>query len=60
MDRFEVELSREHEVLVLQFWIALECGLQRDPNGVLDETRLEVSVLDDEQLVRPLQELVDR
>ena len=29
-------------------------------HGVLDEARLQVRVLDDEQLVRPLQEVVDR
>ena len=32
---------------------------QRDAHGVLDEAGLEVRVLDDEQLVRPLEQLVD-
>ena len=38
----------------------LERLLQRDADGVLDEARLEVRVLDDEQLVGALQQLVDR
>ena len=33
---------------------------QRDPHRVLDEARLQVRVLDHEQLVGPLQQLVDR
>ena len=32
---------------------------ERETNGVLDEARLQVRVLDDEQLVGPLQQLVD-
>ena len=35
-------------------------ALQREPNRVLDEARLQVRVLDDEQLVGPLEQLVDR
>ena len=38
----------------------LERALDREPHGVLDEAGLQVRVLDDEELVRPLQQLVDR
>src|SRR2546427_10307882 len=60
MDRLEVELAREHEVFVLELRVALQRRLQGDPDRVLDKTGLEVSMLDNEQLVRPLQQLVDR
>src|SRR5207249_5851514 len=60
MDRLEVELAREHEILVLQLRIAVERRLQRDPDRVLDETGLEMRMLHDEELVRPLEQLVDR
>ena len=38
----------------------VEDALERDAHRVLDEARLQVRVLDDEQLVGPLEELVDR
>ena len=38
----------------------LEGALEREPDGVLDEAGLQVRVLDDEELVGPLQQLVDR
>ena len=60
MDRLEVELAREHEVVVREVGELVEDALQRDADGVLDEARLQVRVLDDEELVRALQQLVDR
>ena len=60
VDRLEVHLAREEEVAVVEGRVAVEGLLEGDPNGVLDEPRLQVRVLDDEQLVGPLQELVDR
>src|SRR5580765_7253965 len=60
MDRLEVELARQDEVIVVQLGVALEGRLERDAHRVLDEARLQMRVLDDEELVRPLQELVDR
>src|SRR3954451_5441834 len=60
MDRLEVELARENEVAVVQLGVALERRLQGDPHRVLDEARLQMRMLDDEELVRPLQQLVDR
>ena len=47
----------EHAHLQPRF---VEDALQGDAHGVLDEARLQVSVLDDEQLIGPLQQLVDR
>ena len=60
MDRLEVDLAREDEVAVGQIRQRLERALHRQPDRVLDEARLQVRVLDDEELVRPLQQLVDR
>mgnify|MGYP003693922279 CR=1 FL=1 len=40
--------------------IRVEHALEGDPDRILDEARLEMRVLDHEQLVGPLQELVDR
>src|SRR5438132_6235621 len=60
MDRLQVHLPREEEVRVVELWIRGERVSQRDPHRVLHEARLQVRVLDDEQLVGPLQELVDR
>ena len=48
------------EVAVVEPGQLVEDALERDAYGVLDEPRLQVRVLDDEQLVRPLEELVDR
>ena len=60
MDGLQVDLPRPEEVAGVQRRIGLERVLERDPYRVLDEARLEVCMLDDEQLVRPLQQLVDR
>src|SRR6185436_1887246 len=60
MDRLEVELAGEDEVIVVQLGVALECRLKRDAHRVLHEAWLQMRMLDDEELVRPLQELVDR
>ena len=60
VDRLEVHLPREHEVAVVEIGQLVEHALQRDAHGVLDEARLQVRVLDDEELVGPLQQLVDR
>ena len=60
VDRLEVDLAREDEVAVGQVGHRLERALDREPDGVLDEAGLQVRVLDDEELVRPLQQLVDR
>ena len=60
VDRLEVDLAREHEVAVGEVGQRLERALEREADGVLDEARLQVRVLDDEQLVGPLQQLVDR
>src|SRR5207244_4383925 len=53
-------LAREDEVAVVEARVGVEDALEREPHGVLDEPWLEVRVLDDEELVGPLQELVDR
>jgi hypothetical protein len=60
VDGLEVDLPREDEVVVSQLGQFVEDALERDPHRVLDEARLEVRVLDDEQLVGTLEELVDR
>ena len=60
MDRLEVELAGEEEVRVVELRIRVECRLQRMAHGVLHEAGLQVRVLDDEQLVRALEELVHR
>src|SRR5262249_2812173 len=60
VDRLEVDLAREEEVAVVELGVLGERLAQRDADGVLDEARLEVRVLDDKGLVGPLQELVDR
>src|SRR5438105_5744877 len=60
VNRLEVQLARENEVAVVQGHVALERRLERDPHRVLDEAGLQMRVLDDEELVGPLQQLVDR
>ena len=60
VDRLEVQLAREHEVVVAERRIPVGDGLQRVPHGILDEARLKMRVLDDEQLVRALEKLVHR
>ena len=60
VDRLQVDLAREEEVGVVEARIAVDDALEREAHGVLDEARLQMGVLDDEQLVRPLEQLVDR
>ena len=60
MDRLQVHLPRQQEVVVAELGVGRQRVAQGDANGVLDEARLQVRVLDDEQLVGPLQQLVDR
>ena len=60
VDRLEVELSGEDEVAIVEARAASRARAERDPHRVLDEARLQVGVLDDEELVGPLQQLVDR
>src|SRR5205085_11887012 len=56
----EVQLLREQEVAVVEARIAVDRRLQREPHRVLDEPRLEVRMLDDEELVGTLEQLVYR
>src|SRR5205814_6628588 len=44
---------------VVECGVAVERRLEGDPDGVFDEPGLEVCMLDDEQLVGPLEQLVD-
>src|SRR5215211_4519128 len=60
VDRLEVDLARQDEVVVPKTVDFRERGPDHEPNRVLDEARREVRVLDDEELVRTLQKLVDR
>ncbi len=60
VDRLEIDLSREDEVAVAEPGKLVQHALERDAHRVLDEARLQVRVLDHEQLVGPLEELVDR
>ena len=60
VDRLEVHLRAKQEVAVVELRVGRERVAQRDPHRVLDEARLQVGVLDDEELVGPLQQLVDR
>src|SRR6266545_6319821 len=60
VDGLEIDLARVEEVLVGELGEPLERRRERHAHGVLDEARLQMRVLDDEQLVRPLQERVDR
>jgi hypothetical protein len=60
VDRLEVDLPCEDEVAVGQARHRLERAPDREPDRVLDEAGLQVRVLDDEELVRTLQQLVDR
>ena len=53
-------LAREDEVLVGRATDRVEELPERDAHRVLHEARPQMGVLDDEQLVRALQELVDR
>src|SRR5207245_9331954 len=55
VDRLQVDLSRVDEVLGRELGVALERRGERDADGVLHEARLQVRMLDDEQLVRTLQ-----
>ena len=52
--------AREQEVVVVELGERVERALSASAHGVLDEARLQVRVLDDEELVGPLQQLVDR
>src|SRR5215211_2438348 len=60
VDRLEVDLAREQEVAVGEAREALEGPRERCADGVLDEARPQVRVLDDEELVWALEQLVDR
>jgi glycerol-3-phosphate acyltransferase PlsY len=60
VNRLQVHLAREQEVAVAEPGVGRQGVAQRDPHGVLDEARLQMRVLHDEQLVGPLQQLVDR
>ena len=60
VDRLQIHLAGLDEVGVAEIGVRLERLLQRDADGVLDEARLEVGMLDHEQLVGPLEQLVDR
>ena len=60
VDRLEVDLAREEEIAFAEIGERGERGRQSDPHRVLDEARLEMGVLDDEELIRPFQQLVDR
>src|SRR3954451_570427 len=60
VDRLEVDLAGEDEVVVGQLSVALESALHHQADRILDEPGREVRVLDDEELVRALEELVDR
>src|SRR2546430_16158844 len=60
VDRLEVDLARQDEVAVVEARQLVEEALEGPAYRVLDEPRLQVRVLDDEQLVGPLEELVDR
>ena len=60
MNRLEIDLAREDEVVVAEARHLVEQSLHGHAHGVLHEPRLEVRVLDDEELVGPLQELEDR
>src|SRR4029450_10770469 len=59
-DRLEVRLAGEDEVAVGQRGIGIEGPLHHMSDAVLDESGLQVGVLDDKELVGPLQELEDR
>ena len=59
VDRLEVDLPREEEVRVVER-VRLECPPQRQPHRVLDEARVRVRLLDDVELVRPLEQPVNR
>ena len=59
VNRLEVQLLGEHEVDVVERGIARRGRLQRVAHGVLDEPRLQMRMLDDEQLVGALQQLED-
>ncbi len=61
VDRLEVDLAGVHEVTVAER--RPEAGkhlAHHEADRVLDEARLQMRMLDDEQLVRPLQQRVDR
>src|SRR5919106_2620522 len=60
VDGLEIHLLGEQEVCVVELGQRLERVTQRVPDRVLHEPRLQVRVLDDEELVWTLQEVVDR
>ena len=60
VDRLEVDLAGEHEVVVAELVVGFKRALDHEPHRVLDEAGREVRVFDDEELVRALEELVDR
>src|SRR5205823_3700602 len=60
VDRLEVQLAREEKIRIVELGVGIEREGERMAHRVFDEPRLEVRVLDDEQLVGPLQQLVHR
>ena len=61
VDRLEVDLAREQRSRRRRAPVASSSSaLERDAHGVLDEPRLEMGVLDDEELVGALEELEHR
>ena len=60
MNRLEVDLFREQEVVVVELRQGVEGVAQRVTHRVFDEAGLQMRMLHDEELVRPFQEVVDR
>ena len=59
VDRLEVQLPREQEICVVER-VGLERSAECQPDGILDEPCVGVGLLDDVELVGPLEQTVDR
>jgi hypothetical protein len=59
VDRLEVHLACEHEVIVVELVVSVERALDHEADRVLHEPWRKMRVLDDEELVRALEKLVD-
>ena len=59
VDRLEVHLPGQDEVVVREAGVAVEGALDHQPHRVLHEARGQVCVFHDEELVRALEQLID-
>ena len=59
MDAFEILLPRQHEIVVRQAMVDFQRAIQHLAHYVFHETRVAMRLVDDEELIGPLEQLVN-